>query len=185
MAEPFSAGVAAEKTGLIGGSRLSAAEGAGETWRWRVGPAGRGGRRAAGPSCSRGGRAAWTGGARAVKRGRALLAAGPCGAIVSWAERIAGQAERDRAVCGVRVRVSAGPRGPCGGTSWASLLGPSRRRRGPTGPRGKDGLGCFGFGSSFHFYFFFFCKLTQTSLNSNKFEFKLPSTQPKQKYAPA
>ena len=91
--------------------------------------------------------------------GRALLAAGPCGAMVSWAERIARQAERNRAACGVRVRVSAGPRGACGETSWASLLGPCRRRRGSTGPRGEDGLGCFGFGLSlgfgllFYFYF--------------------------------
>ena len=36
-----------------------------------------------------------------------------------------------------------------------------------------------GYGFLFYFFFFFFCKLTQTSLNSNKFEFKLPSTQPK------
>jgi len=36
--------------------------------------------------------AGWAGGARAVKRGRALVAAGPCGAFASWAERIAGQA---------------------------------------------------------------------------------------------
>ena len=57
------------------------------------------------------------------------------------------------------------------------------------GPKGEGNaglLGCLGwFGSgwgfvfSFFFYFLFFCKLTQTSLNSNKLEFKLPSTQPK------
>ena len=58
---------------------------------------------------------------------------------------------------------------------WAGWV----EREEKNGPWGKSGLGCFGFGSSFHFYFFFFCKLTQTSLNSNKFEFKLPSTQPK------
>ena len=60
------------------------------------------------------------------------------------------------------------------------------------GPKGEGNaglLGCLGwFGSGwgfvfsflfFFFYFLFFCKLTQTSLNSNKLEFKLPSTQPK------
>ena len=40
-----------------------------------------------------------------MKRGRALLAAGPCGAIVSWAERIAGQAERKSGPGGVRAAV--------------------------------------------------------------------------------
>ena len=77
-----------------------------------------------------------------------------------------------------RARALAG-RGSRAVRALAERGGGMGRARKGNGPWGKDGLGCFGFGSSFHFYFFFFCKLTQTSLNSNKFEFKLPSTQPK------
>ena len=53
-------------------------------------------------------------------------------------------------------------------------------RAGPdasVGPRLETGVGLLWVSSPFLFLLFFFCK--QTSLNSNKFEFKLPSTQPK------
>ena len=72
--------------------------------------------------------------------------AGPCGALVSWAERIAGQAERDRAACGVRVR-----------TGWA---------------RGEGlGRGCwagFGFPIGFLFSFSFSISSLFSISNSNK-----------------
>jgi len=78
-----------------------------------------------------------------------------------------------------RLGLDEGEAGPVQGKG-EGRGGRARLGRGKgNGPWGKDGLGCFGFGSSFQFYFFFLCKLTQTSLNSNKFEFKLPSTHPK------
>ena len=87
------------------------------------------------------------------------------------------------AVCWAEAHWAAGlGLGASGCASWAEVgSGPREEKEG----RGPDlchwaGLGlvgvlCF----LFLFYFLFFCKLTQTSLNSNKFEFKLPSTQPK------
>jgi len=120
----------------------------------RIAGRGRGRSCCVGPGRQRAGEREVRGGLKRGRPGRAEEPAGPA----CWAR--AGEG-KGRLGHGERV------------LGW---LGRGRRKNGPWG---KDGLGCFGFGSSFHFYFFFFCKLTQTSLNSNKFEFKLPSTQPK------
>ena len=132
-----------------------------------------------------------------VPRGRRAGEEGadPWGRAVSGVGRrgLSGLLRERGGETGLRLgRAELGQAGACAGSAgrpsggvlgWLQGKGEGRgdraglgRRKG-NGPWGKDGLGCFGFGSSFHFYFFFFCKLTQTSLNSNKFEFKLPSTQ--------
>ena len=86
-----------EEGGTEGWGRLvsggAGERGAGEQRR-QVGPGAQGERATRGVTRADWG-AGWAGGARALKRGRALLAAGPCGAIVSWAERIAGQGKRE------------------------------------------------------------------------------------------
>jgi len=98
-------------------------------------------------------------------------------------ERVLGRAQRERVLAGARRWLGLGRADWAGGV--ALLAGPARagRGRGWVGPdwaAGKEmGRVVLGLGYGFLFYFFFFCKLTQTSLNPNKFEFKLPSTQPK------
>ena len=79
-----------------------------------------------------------------------------------WAERLC-RVEREFARAAL-----VGP----SGADWAGV--------GKSGPVRGAGLRLWGFWAPFLFLLlFFFCKLTQTSLNSNKFEFTLPSTQPK------
>ena len=86
-----------------------------------------------------------------------------------------------------------GRAGEVGRRCWASAPRAGAKGAGPwvSGRRERETLGCWaawaGLGPVgvlcflffLFFYFLFFCKLTQTSLNSNKLEFKLPSTQPK------
>ena len=92
--------------------------------------------------------------------------------------------KRKRAVRGELPGPRKGERGSWPSAGWAARWERGRR----TGLMGFLGRVSVGLGFYFlvffllflfYFYFLFFCKLTQTSLNSNKFEFKLPSTQPK------
>jgi len=138
-------------------------------------------------------RRVWADGAGKKKEGEMRAPTG--GAVVSEREGGVGRARRGAgeagcgngpcalrwalAVCWAEAWRETGPRGWASGRAGV-LAGP----RWGAGRRpdlchwaglGLVGVLCF----LFLFYFLFFCKLTQTSLNSNKFEFKLPSTQPK------
>ena len=82
-----------------------------------------------------------------MKRGRALLAAGPCGAFVSWAERIAGQAG-----WAAGAREETGDRGLSSGKEVGRGLGWNQKKKRVAMGR----LGCYlGLGFPFPFYFYF------------------------------
>ena len=96
-----------------------------------------------------------SGGAHCERAERATRATRQCADV--RAQAVSESATR----CGERAaaRARAGPRAEV----WVGLRG--------SGPRVKDGLGCFGFGSSFHFYFYSISKQSKTISIQTKFEF--------------
>ena len=111
--------------------------------------------------------------ARAEGGGRLVRGAARTWALASGVTR--GRADvRAQAVSrgGERVRRGSRPGAGC----WRGRAGPRLGRDLGRGVASWDGFGGLGFVFPFLFLFLFYYK---QSLNSNKFEFKLPSTQPK------